>query len=407
MSEQSVAFDLDVVQEAIREAGVDAWLFAQFHGRDPLATRVLGLPPDTFQTRRWYYVVPAAGEPRGLVHAIEPHALEDLPGSRRRYRTWQELDEGLDALLDDLDTVAMQYSPDNRVPYVAMVDAGTVEAVRKRGVEVVTAADLIQRFSAVLTDEQMASHRYAGERLPDAVEAAFKECRVRLLAGEELTEYGLQQFLLQQVEAIGLTTPDQPIVAVNGHAADPHYAPGPEGSSPIRRGDWLLIDVWAKRQGSDRHVFADITWTAQVDAEVADRRAEVFRTVVAARDAAVELIQDRYAAGAEVRGFEADNACRAVLEEAGCGEYVRHRTGHSITDEIHGSGANLDDFESHDTRLLMRGTCFSVEPGIYIEDDFGVRSEVDILIPAAGPPEVTGRRQTELILLLGDDPRYR
>ena len=407
MSDGASRFDLNVVQQAIGEAGVDAWLFAQFHGRDPLATRVLGLPADAFQTRRWYYLIPARGEPRGLVHAIEPAALEDLPGSRRRYRTWQELDAGLDELLEGVGTVAMQYSPQNRVPYVAMVDAGTVEVVRERGLEVVTAADLIQRFTAVLDDEQIASHRSAGERLPDAIEAAFKECRARLLADDGLTEYELQQYLLQQVEAIGLTTPDQPIVAVNGHAADPHYAPGPEGSSPIVRGDWLLIDVWAKEPGSEENVFADITWTAQVDADVSDSRVEVFQTVLGARDAAIDLIQSRYAGNEDVRGFEADAACRQVIVDAGYSDAIRHRTGHSITSEIHGSGANLDDFESHDTRMLMRRTCFSIEPGIYLEDDFGVRSEVDILVPPEGPPEVTGRKQTALILLLGDDPQYR
>ena len=407
MSDRATEFDLDVVQEAIGAAGVDAWLFAQFHGRDPLATRVLGLPPDVFQTRRWYYLIPAHGEPQGLVHAIEPGALEDLPGSRRRYRTWQELDAGLDELLEGVGRVAMQYSPQNRVPYVAMVDAGTVEVVRDRGIEVVSAADLIQRFTAVLDDDQIASHRFAGARLPDAVEAAFKECRARVLAGDSLNEYELQQYLLQQVEAIGLTSPDQPIVAVNGHAADPHYAPGPEGSSPIVRGDWLLIDVWAKQPGSEDNVFADITWTAQVDSDVPDRRVEVFKTVIGARDAAVDMVQGRYAAGEEVRGFEADKACREVLVNAGYGDAVQHRTGHSITSEIHGSGANLDDFESHDERLLMRRTCFSVEPGIYLEDDFGVRSEVDILVPPDGLPEVTGRKQTAMILLLVDDPQYR
>ena len=405
MAHETSNFDLHAVQDALRDAGVEAWLFAQFHGRDPLATQVLGLPVEGLQTRRWYYLLPAQGEPRGLVHAIESEALVDLPGSRRRYRTWQELDAGLDALLKGIDTVAMQYSALNRVPYVAMVDAGTVELVKARGVDVVSSADLVQAFSAVLDDEQIASHRFAGERLPDVVEAAFREVRARLQAGESLTEYELQQFVLQQVDAIGLTTPDQPIVAVNGHAADPHYAPGPQGSSPIEKGDWLLIDVWAKTP-AERSVFADITWTAQLDSDVSDQRAAVFDTVLRARDAAIDLVQQRYAAGESVRGFEADKACRAVIEEAGYGDFVQHRTGHSITDEIHGTGANLDDFESHDERLLMRRTCFSVEPGIYLEGDFGVRSEIDILVPAEGPPEITGRRQQNMILLLADDPVF-
>ena len=405
MSNETSKFDLQAVQQAIREAGVDGWLFAQFHGRDPLATRVLALPSDAFQTRRWYYFVPAAGEPRGLVHAIEPEALLDLPGSRRRYARWEELEAGLDALLDGAGTVAMQYSPENRVPYVSMVDAGTVELVQKRGVEVTSSADLVQRFTAVLDDDQIASHRYAGERLPDIVEAAFREVRSRLLNGGSITEHELQQFVLQQIDAAGLTTPDGPIVGVNAHAADPHYEPGSEGSSPIEVGDWLLLDVWAK-QPSEGAVFADITWTAQVDSDVDDRRTEVFETVLAARDAAVDLIQQRYAEGEPIRGFEADQASRGIIEQAGYGDYVRHRTGHSITDEIHGSGANLDDFESHDVRLLMRRTCFSVEPGVYIDGDFGVRSEVDVLVPSEGPPEVTGRKQQKMILLLADDPQF-
>lgn len=222
-----------------------------------------------------------------------------------------------------------------------------------------------------------------------------------------MTEYELQQYLLQQVDAIGLTTPDQPIVAVNGNAADPHYAPGPGASSSIQRGDWLLIDVWAKQSGSDEHVFADITWTAQVDSEVGDVRRAVFEAVIGARNAAVELVQGRYENGTAVHGYEADQACRRVIEDAGYGEAIQHRTGHSITHEIHGSGANLDDFESRDERLLMRRTCFSVEPGVYLQGDFGVRSEIDILVPPEGAPEVTGRKQQDMILLLSDDPKYR
>jgi Xaa-Pro aminopeptidase len=396
-------FDLQAVQDALREQGVDGWLFAQFHGRDPLADRVLGLAPEGLQTRRWYYFVPTNGEPRKLVHAIEPAALDAVPGPKESYRTWGELEGGLSKLLEGAGKVAMQYSPMNNIPPVAMVDAGTVELIHKTGVEVVSAADLVQQFTATLDDAAIASHRQASKVLPEVMLAAFREVRRCLLADEELTEYDLQEYILQQIRAVGLTTPDGPIVAVNEHAADPHYAPGAQGSSPIRRGDWLLLDMWAKEPGEGK-IFADISWTAQVDDSVPEERVKVFEAVLGARDAALQLIRDRYEAGEPVCGFEADRAAREVLEASGFGQWIQHRTGHSITDEIHGSGANLDDFETHDDRRLMRRTCFSIEPGVYIEEaGFGTRSEIDVLIPPTGPPEVCGVMQREMILLLADE----
>lgn len=393
-------FDLRAVQDALRDADIEAWLFAQFHGRDPLADRVLGLDPEGLQTRRWYYLVPADGDARGLVHAIEPDSLASLPGEKRRYRTWQELDRGLEYLLDGLDVVAMQYSPNNRIPAVSTVDAGTVELVRSLGVTVVSSADLVQAFTAVLDDRQIASHRYAAQRLPQIVFDAFQEIRRRVVAGIEPNEREIQELVLARLDDSGLITAAPPIVAVNAHTGDPHYSPPPEGGAPIQRGDWVLLDVWGKKPGQDG-VYADITWTAQVDDRVSDERRRIFEVVRTARDAAVELIAERYAAGEPVRGFEVDRVARAVLEGEGLGGGVRHRTGHSITHEIHGSGANLDDFESRDERLLIRRTCFSVEPGVYLED-FGVRSEVDVLIPPEGRPQVTGVRQEGVVLLLAD-----
>jgi Xaa-Pro aminopeptidase len=396
-------FDLQAVQEALREQEADGWLFAQFHGRDPLADRVLGLDPEGLQTRRWFYFVPTDGEPRKLVHAIEPAALDDVPGVKDRYRTWGELEGGLTRLLAGARSVAMHYSPMNNIPPVAMVDAGTVELIRRVGVEVVSGADLVQQFTATLNAAEITSHRQAGKMLPEVMLAAFREVRRCLMAGEEITEYELQRYILQQIEAVGLTTPDGPIVAVNEHSADPHYAPGPDGSSPIRRGDWLLLDMWAKEPGEGK-IFADISWTAQVDDKVPEERARVFEAVVAARDAAFQLIRNRYEMGEPVCGYEADRVAREVLVAAGFGDWIQHRTGHSITDEIHGSGANLDDFETHDDRRLMRRTCFSIEPGVYImESGFGARSEIDVLIPPEGPPEVCGVVQHEMILLLADE----
>ena len=394
------SFELEAVQSAVRVAGVDGWLFAQFRGRDPLADRVLGLPTGVFQTRRWYYFVPADGEPRGLVHAIEPEVLSGLPGTMQSYRTWGELEGGIKGLLEGAVTVAMQYSPQNHLPVVATVDAGTVELVKAAGAEVVSSADLVQQFTAVLSDEQIDSHRFAAERIPKVVHGAFRLVRERTLDGHEITEYELQQFIIEQLRASGLEPGDPPDVAVNAHASDPHYAPSPQNSTSIREGDWLLLDVWAK-QPNERAVFADITWVAQVGDDVPEERTAVFEIVRGARDAAIELVVSRYAAGEPVRGFEADRAAREVIEAAGYGEVIQHRTGHSITEDVHGSGANLDDFETHDDRQLVRRTCFSVEPGIYLEE-FGVRSEINILIPPEGAPEVTGIRQEQVIALLSE-----
>ncbi|MFQ5743914.1 MAG: M24 family metallopeptidase [Acidobacteriota bacterium] len=393
-------FDLETIQEALRQRRLDGWLFAQFHGRDALADRVLGRPEGGLQTRRWYYLVPAEGEPRGLVHAIESEALDEVPGSKKQYRTWGELESGLSKLLEGVSKVAMQYSPLNRLPPIATVDAGTVELVRAAGPEVVSSADLVQLFTATLDNEQIGSHRRAAEQLPKIVVAAFAEVRRRLLAGDALQEYELQQFIFERLEAAGLETDAAPIVAVNANASNPHYAPSAERSSPIQRGDWLLLDIWGKEPGA-RTIFADITWVAQVGGSVPEERTKVFEVVRRARDAAVQLVEDRYASGEVVCGFEPDRACREVIEEAGYGDAIQHRTGHSITYEIHGSGANLDDFETHDERQLLRRTCFSVEPGIYVVW-FGVRAEFDVLIPAEGAPEVTGLRQQEIIPLLAE-----
>ena len=398
MSDSVNQFDLAEVQEALRETGVDGWLFAQFRGRDPIANRVLGLAEGGLQTRRWFYYVPADGEPRGMVHAIEPNVLNSLPGEALRYMRWQELQEGIGRLIGDAKRVAMQYAPNNHIPYVALVDAGTVELVMACGVEVVSSAEMMQRFTARLTDWQIASHHQAAAQLPGIVKTAFGLVRERVTTGAKLTEYEVQQYILECFEKGGLVTDKPPIVGVNENSADPHYIPAPEGSAPIRRGDWLLIDLFAHTP--DTHaVWADITWTAQVDSEIPDQRAEIFHVVRRARDASVTLIRDRYVSGSAVTGCEADCASREVIEAAGYGSGIKHRTGHSITDELHGTGACLDDLETHDFRRLIRRTCFSVEPGIYL-DAFGVRSEVDVLIPPKGVPEVTGKQQDAPILLL-------
>jgi Xaa-Pro aminopeptidase len=284
-----------------------------------------------------------------------------------------------------------------------MVDAGTVDLVRELGAEVVSSAELVQQFTATLSDAQIDSHRRAADVLPRIVKGAMREVRTAVLARREICEYDIQQFIVRRMADEGFASdPDEPpIVGVNANASDPHYSPSATDSAPIREGDWLLLDQWCREPGDDS-VWADITWCAYVGREVPERHAEIFDLVRSARDAAIDLIRSRYAAGRNVAGYEADRAARGVIESAGLGEHFVHRTGHSITYELHGTGAHLDDLETHDYRNLVRRSCFSVEPGVYLPD-FGVRLEVNVLIPAEGPPEVTGEQQDAPIALLSDD----
>ncbi len=404
MAELAAQFDLEAIQDAIRQQGVDGWLFAQFRGSDPIADVVLCRGAEAgLQTRRWFYYIPANGEPHALVHVIEPKALTGLPGLCQTYLPWQQLEQAIGNLLTGAQRVAMQYSPNNRLPYVSTVDAGTVELVRSFGVEVVSSAGLVSLFTATLSDAQIESHRRAAHELPRIVKAAFRRVRDAVRAGTEITEYALQRFIVDQIRAAGFESDEHepPIVGVNAHAADPHYCPGASNSAPIREGDWLLLDQWC-RTPDVGSVWADITWCGFVGDRVPERHAEVFQVVRRARDSAVDLIRQRYAEGQPVAGCEADRAAREVIESAGYGGAFTHRTGHNITCELHGTGAHLDDLETQDTRELIRRSCFSVEPGIYL-DDLGVRLEVNMLIPAEGLPEVSGEQQDEPIALLAQD----
>ncbi len=387
-------FSLETVQAALVEHGIDAWLFYDHHGRDPLAYRVLGLPPASHVTRRWYYVVPAAGAPRKLVHRIEAGRLDALPGERAVYSSWQELERELAAMLAGHTNVAMQYSPRNAIMYVSMVDAGTVELLRSFGKQVVSSADLISEFEAVLSGEQIASH-YEAQRAIDALlPEAWTWLRATLDRGSTVTEYGMQQWLAEGLRRAGLTWEHGPNVSVNENSADSHYDPTEQRSRTIRDGDFLLVDIWgrADREGS---TYYDITWTGAIGREPSEREQQVFRAVSGGRDAAIALVQERFRARAPIAGWEADARARAVITDAGFGPYFTHRTGHNIANEIHGSGAHLDDLETHDERLLLPNTCFSVEPGVYL-DAFGIRSEVN-MITSADDAVVTGRLQTELL----------
>ena len=389
--------NLESIQRELQKAGLDGWLFFDHHERDPLAYRVLGLKPPGHVTRRWYYFIPARGEPRGLTHQVEPHVLDVLPGAKIPYARWQEQETGLRQLLGDAKTVAMQYSPRCAVPYVANVDAGTVEVVRTLGVEVVSSAELIQVFEAKWTPAQLEMHLEAGRRVDRIRHDAFAFIKQSTRAGQALDEYGVQQFVMRRFHADGLVTNFPPIVGANANAANSHYAPPEQGSAPIRRGDLVLLDLWAKLSDEPEAVYYDITWMAFCGDEVPARMREAFGAVVGARDAGIRLVQEASATGRTLRGFEVDDTVRGYLEARGLGACIRHRTGHSIGREVHGVGANMDNFETHDERPIIPWTCFSIEPSIYVQD-FGVRTEVNVFV-GEGDARVTGEMQTEFVRL--------
>jgi Xaa-Pro aminopeptidase len=390
--------NLDAIQAAISEAGFDGWLFYDHHHRDPIAAHILGLDENAHITRRWYYYVPASGEPRKLVHRIEQARLDSLPGVKGRYSSWQELASGLEAMLFDARRIAMQYSPNNAIMYVSMVDAGTVEFLRGLGKEIVTSADLVSQFEAVLNEEQVASHVAAQAVIDGILEEAWREMAARLRphAGGvgTLTEFDMVQWLSEAMRREGLVWENGPNVSANANSSDSHYEPTAENTASIRKDDFVLIDIWGRLDKPDS-VFYDITWTGVVGREPTAREQLVFETVRNARDAAIATVEQAFAEGRPIRGYEGDDAARTVIDAAGFQEFFTHRTGHNIAHEIHGPGAHLDNLENHDERLILPNTCFSVEPGIYLPE-FGVRSEVDMLT-APGKAWVTGRIQRELV----------
>jgi Xaa-Pro dipeptidase len=390
---------IPAIQSALADAGLDGWFFACFQQNDPIGLDLLSLAGEgKLVTRRCYYLVPRQGEPRKLVHALEPAMLDHLPGAKSVYLTWQKHREELAKLVAGRRRLAAQYSPNNELPTVSRLDAGTAELLRSAGVELVSAADLAQRFAATWSEEQLAGHRRANVHLHRIVREAFHRVSDALRRGDASDEHAVQRFILDAFEQAGLWAESEPIVGVNAHSADPHYQPGPERSSPIRQGDFLLIDLWAKEKQAGS-VYADITWVGVCAASPTEKQQQVFAAVAGARDAAWELVRSRYP-GQPVRGFEVDDAARGVIRDAGWGDLFIHRTGHSIGTSDHGQGANMDNLETHDTRLLLPMTGFSIEPGIYIPGDFGVRSEINVAL-TAGAAEITGGEpQRELLRLL-------
>ncbi len=387
---------LEEMQAAIRAEGLDGWLFFDHHRRDPLAYRILQFTPGSMVTRRWFYFVPAQGEPRGLAHKIEAETLAPLPGSKLLYAGWSTLVDGLRGLLGGARRVAMQYSPDCAVPYVAMVDAGTVELVRGLGVEVASSANLVQYFESRWTREQLEMHLEAARKIDDIRGAAFERVGVKLRAAERVTEWEIQQFILARFREEGLFTDHGPDVAVNANASNPHYDPKQDACAEIKRGDTILMDMWAKLDRPEA-VYYDITWVGYCGERPPDRYQHVFEVVRDARDRAIKKVQDAVSAKQELRGYEVDDAARSHIREHGFAEYFFHRTGHSIGTEVHGSGANMDNLETHDERRVIPWTCFSIEPGIYLPE-FGIRSEVDVFV-GDGEATVTGEVQKQIVLI--------
>jgi Xaa-Pro dipeptidase len=389
--------EIGEMQKDLRQAKLDGWLFYDFRGRDPIAQRILNLPP-AMRTRRWFYFVPAKGTPKKLVHKIETGALAAVPGDTWYYAGQKELRDGVKKALGRARNVAMQYSPKNAIPYVAMVDAGTVELVRSCGAKVVSSADLVQKYEARWSQEQLESHLAAGRAIDRIVSEAFQHAAQCVREKKPLNEYELQQWILERFEEAGIITEEGPDIAVNANASDPHYGPTRDKSSLIREGDLLLLDVWGK-QKTPGSVYYDITWMGYLGAKVPEKYAKVFGVLRQARDRAVELIGSRVKTGKPLQGWEVDKAARAVVEKAGYGKYFFHRTGHNIGTSVHGNGVNMDGLETHDDRHLIAGTCNSVEPGIYLPE-FGMRTEVDVYVDEK-EARVTGAVQKEILPLLG------
>jgi Xaa-Pro dipeptidase len=389
--------DIQAIQRELRASHLDGWLFYDHHRRDPIAGRILELPPDGLATRRWYYFIPARGTPRKLVHRIEAGMLDSLPGRKHAYSSWEEQHSLLSRLMTGAKIIAMQYSPQNNIPYIGLVDAGTVELVRKLGKKVVSSGDLVQRFEASWSPDQLESHLAAGKLVDRITRDAFARAGSFVREGKALTEYDLQQWMRQQFEAACLHADDGPVVAVPPNNGNPHYEPKREGSKPIRAGDLLLLDVWAKLK-RPASVFYDITWVGYLGDSVPEKYAKIFAILKDARDSAVNFVKESVAAGKEIHGWQVDRAAREVIRKARYGKYFVHRTGHSIGQEVHGNGANMDGLETRDDRRIVPSTCFSVEPGIYLPE-FGMRTEVNVYV-GEHEARTTGAVQERIIPIL-------
>ncbi|CUU09657.1 Xaa-Pro aminopeptidase [Candidatus Kryptobacter tengchongensis] len=390
---------IEKIQKTLHEFGLDGWLFYDFHNRDKIGMKILGLSMSGLATRRWFYFIPKEGKPIKLVHRVEPDKLDSLPGEKFYYSGWRELHERLKEILGMPKKIAMQYSPFNSIPYISIVDAGTIELVKSFGHEVVSSADLVQIFEALIDEETIKTHFEAGKLVDETLDEAFEEIRKAVRNGKYKTEYEIQQFILKRFHDKGLTSDeDPPIVGVNDHPANPHFYPTPENTREIKPGDKLLIDLWAKKNQPGA-IFYDITWCAFIGDDPPEEYVKIFHIVRDARREALAFLQNRLSKNQDVAGWEVDEVARKYIQERGYGEFFTHRTGHSIGENVHGNGANIDNFETKDLRKLVPGSLFSLEPGVYIPGKMGVRSEVNVYINSEKKALITGREQEELVLI--------
>jgi len=386
------------VQQYLKDGHLDGWLLYDFHGSNPLARYFLEISSHQMTTRRFFYWIPVKGEPIKIVHVVESQVLDHFPGEKRTFLSWQSLEREVGGALKGAKKIAMEYSPRNAIPYVSCVDGGTIDFVRSFGVEVMSSADFLSSFTAVLSKEQGESHIRAAKACDQIVGEAWKWIQYQLAQGDPLTEYAVQQKILTEFKKAHLMTDHPPIVGVNAHSADPHYEPLSETSAALKKGDFILIDLWAKEK-QEGAVFGDITRVGVAASRPTDLQQEIFQIVRKAQKKGVELVKSRFAHKKRLEGWEVDDAVRQVIREAGYGEFFIHKTGHSIETAVHGSGAHMDNLEMHDVRPLLPGTCFSVEPGIYLPGKFGVRLEHDIYIHKEGNVEITGGEQDAIICL--------
>jgi Xaa-Pro aminopeptidase len=394
--------DIKAIQDALKDKGIDGWLLYDFHNRDHLAYRILDMDFEKMTSRRWFYFIPVTGEPVRLCHRVEPAKLDSLPGEKVFYHPWVELHEKLREILGEPKSIAMQYSPLCNIPYTSIVDGGTIELIRSFGHEVVSSADLVQLFEAIIDEKGYQSHLKACDIIQNIKNEAFTEIGKAINEGSKLTEHDVAQFILRRFDEEGIDPGhDMPIVGINDHPANPHFEPKEEGSYEFKKGDMVLIDLWGrlKEPGS---IYYDITWCGYIGDDPPEKYREIFHTVRDARIEAVNFVRKRFAEGKPVFGWEVDDACRNVVEEAGYGDYFIHRTGHSIGEEVHGNGVNIDNLETKDERQLVPGICFSIEPGIYLEGEMAARSEIDCFITLDGEVVVAGEEQMELIRIHAD-----
>jgi Xaa-Pro aminopeptidase len=392
--------NLLAIQQALKDAGVDGWLFYDFHNRDAIAHRILQIDTSRFTSRRWFYYIPAEGEPQKLVHRIEPWRLDHLPGKKNIYLPWQQQHELLKTILGRAKRIMMQFSPNNAIPYISIVDGGTIDLVRSFGVEVLSSGDLVSVFESHLSMEDYASHIEAGESMQYIKDETFKEIARRIKRGENPKEYEIQGFMHDLMGKHNMKWDDGPIVAINEHAADPHFEPTSENSFEMKKGDLVLLDLWAKKNKPGA-IYYDITWMGFIGTSVPEYIENIFQIARRGRDTALNLVRERFASKTPVHGWEVDDACRKVIADAGYGDYFTHRTGHNIGEEVHGNGVHIDNLETKDERVIIPGTCFSIEPGIYLEHEkIGFRTEIDAFVTDEGNVEVCGAIQEHVVEIL-------